>query len=242
MAVKTIYQPKTDEIGVVTTLIQYEYFPGFSVSQKHKSIDSLHDSARKAGIKRILEISSKSKEELGIKLSAFNLLFDMGNDKYSVEQLFQSSKTFENGGPFTDLLNKTSKEAKKDNRLKESGNLVGFTFFGESFPLKPETFFYDWLYVNALLKNKSFLCSLENYDGFSDIEFNEKKSLNCQAYSLALFCSILRNQPDIVKYNFISKSEFMLLCKKEYETRIFKIKPAICKSPKGEALINNKMG
>ena len=241
MAEKTIYQPKIDEIGVSTTLIQYEYFSGFSLSQKQKSIESLHNSAKNAGINRILEVSSKSKEKIGIQLSAFNLLFDIDNKTYTVEQLFQSSKTFENGGPFTDLLNKTSKEAKTDNRLKESGNLVGFTFFGESFPLEPKTFFYDWLYTNALLKNKSFLCHLENYDGFSDIEFNEKKSLNCQAYSLALFCSILKNLPDILKYNSISKSDFLLLCKKEYETRIFKIKPDKRKNAKNEVLINNQM-
>lgn len=223
MAEKSIYLPNKDKIGVIPTLVQYQYFSGFSLSQKQKSIASLHNSAREIGINKVLEASSKSTEEIGIQLSAFNLLFDIDNKTYTVEQLFQSSKIFENGGPFIDLLNKTSKDAKTDDRLKESGNLVGFCFFGESFPLEPKTFFYDWLYINALLKNKKLISSLTVYDGFSDIEFNEKKSINCQAYSLALFCSILKNRPDILKCNSISKSNFLLLCKEEYETRAFKI-------------------
>lgn len=40
------------------------------------------------------------------------------NYNYSVECAFQSSKVFENGGAYTDLLYKTSREA-KDERLKK---------------------------------------------------------------------------------------------------------------------------
>ncbi len=227
MAEKTIYRPRCDEIGVIPTLIHYEYFSGFSLSRKQKCIESLHNSAKKMGINNILEVSSKSKEKIGVQLSSFNLILDVDEKHYTVEQLFQSGKIFEAGGPFPDLLNKTSREARNDERLKTSGNLLGFTFFGESFPLEPKTFFYDWLYINALLNNKHLISQLQNYDGFSDIEFNEKKSLNCQAYSLALFSSILSNEPDILTLNSISKSDFLSLCAKEYKTRVFSIKPQI---------------
>lgn len=47
---------------------------------------------------------------------------------FSVETAFQGSKVFEKGGPYVDLLNGTSRDAKKDMRLKESGNLIEFLF------------------------------------------------------------------------------------------------------------------
>lgn len=81
--------------------IEFQYFSGFAVSQKQKSIDSLHTEInKKFGISNILEVSSKSKDQLGIDLSAFNLMLkDPSSDKeFSVECAFQSSKVFEYGG------------------------------------------------------------------------------------------------------------------------------------------------
>lgn len=41
---------------------------------------------------------------------------------------------------------------------------------------------------------------LLNYNAFTDIEFNPKKSLNCQAYSVAMFVSIYkRNLINLIK-------------------------------------------
>ena len=54
-------------------LITYTYYPGFSVSQKQKSIQSLHEAIQKEyPDSKILEISTKSTCELGVRLSAFN--------------------------------------------------------------------------------------------------------------------------------------------------------------------------
>lgn len=54
---------------------EFEFFPGFSDVQKQRSIRSLHESfQRNHANNRILEISSKSEEELGVRLSAFNLM------------------------------------------------------------------------------------------------------------------------------------------------------------------------
>ncbi len=195
MASRPIFVPKTaPEAGVDEVTINFEWFPGIAKIQKQKSVQSLHDAAAEQKISPILEISSKSKDELGIKLSAFNLMIttQRKGEKFSVETAFQSSKKFENGGPFTDLLNKTSRDAKKDKRLKESGRLVAFLFFGKEFPLQPETFFYDWVYVNALDQNKHLSDELMEmkYHGFTDIEFNPKKSFSCQARSAALYVSL----------------------------------------------------
>jgi hypothetical protein len=164
-----------------------------AVSQKHKSIDSLHGAATKVpGIDRILEVSSKSKEELGVALSAFNLTFTTQkySRTFSVECAYQGSKVFERGGPFVDLFDMTSREAKKDERIRESGRLTGFLFFGQRWELEPQTAFYDWLYINALKKKDGVADQLARYSAFSDIEFNPERSINCQAYSVALFMSL----------------------------------------------------
>ncbi len=195
MAVRPVYVPRDDRPGVVVRSLDFEWFPGFSTAQKQRSIHSLHAAAGETGIEPVLEISSKSPEELGVSLSAFHLsLADAeGGRSCSVETAFQGSKVFERAGPFLDLLNGTSREAKKDERLKSSGRLLRFEFQGIAWPLKPRTYFYDWLYLSALEQQSGLRETLVGYRGFTDIEFNPKKSINCQAYSAALYVSILES-------------------------------------------------
>lgn len=177
-------------------MLEFSWHPGMAKSQKQKSIKELHATASACGISPVLEISSKSEELLGVALSAFNLLITTKkrNLVFSVETAFQGSKIFERGGPYKDLIGLESHAAKKDIRLKESGNLVGFEFFGEKFPLIPRTYFYDWIYINALQQNDELAVQITRYQGFSDIEFNPNRSINCQAYSAALYLSLLRNE------------------------------------------------
>lgn len=192
MATRPVYIPESKCLGVSTRDIDFTWFPGMAKSQKQKSIASLHKSAETEEISPLLEISSKSALDIGVKLSAFNLSIVTKKHKreLSVETIFQASKVFEEGGPYTDLLDKTSRDAKRDARLKESGKLISFRFFNELFPLEPKTFFYDWLYINALNQNKNLAVKLLKYSGFTDIEFNPKKSINCQAFSAALYVSL----------------------------------------------------
>lgn len=175
--------------------IKFEWFPGFSVKQKQKSINSFHNNIRAFYPSlKVLEISSKSNEELGVALSAFNLMIQTKIGlKFSVETAFQASKVFENGGPFLDLYEKTSVEAKKDHRIKESGELLHFQFSGKTWGLEPKTIFYDWLYVNALVLNKKLSEEILKYEAFTDIEFNPQKSINCQARSAALYVSLYKD-------------------------------------------------
>lgn len=189
MAYRNIYIPKTDEVGVFIKEIKFQWFPGLSISQKQKSIEALHKEALKQGWNPILEVSTKSPISLGRDLSAFNL--KMKN--ITIENLFQGSKVFQNGGPFNDLYLKSPLEAKKDLRLKNSGDLKYFLWNKKQFPLIPKTFFYDWIYISALTNNKNLISPLMEYKGFSDIEFNPDKSINCQAYSVALCVSLINN-------------------------------------------------
>jgi len=175
--------------------IDFEWFAGFSIFQKQKSIKSLQNAFRSIGkykLYKILEVSSKSEDELGVKLSAFNL----SSKGKTVEVIFQGSKVFENGGPYTDIYNLNSRMAKKDERLKKSGNLKYFEYRNEKWELEPKTAFYDWIYINILEQNKSLKEKLikKGYEAFTDIEFNPKKSINCQARALALYIGLVKNE------------------------------------------------
>jgi len=55
------------------------------------------------------------------------------------------------------------------------------------FRLEPRTFLYDWLYVSALAGRPELVNELEHRAAFTDIEFNPKRSINCQAHLVALF-------------------------------------------------------
>lgn len=220
MAIRPIFIPKlTGFLGVEEKLIDFKWHSGFSKTQKQKSISELHAFAHNLGYEQILEVSSKSENELGIKLSAFNLLITTKKNKniFTVETAFQGSKVFTNGGPYTDLFGKNSLAAKKDIRLKTSGSLIGFEFFGKSFLLEPRTFFYDWIYVNALAQNSELANQVVKYDAFSDIEFNPKKSINCQAHSVAIYVSLIkRKKLDIA---LSSPDDFLNILQSHYETQ-----------------------
>ena len=194
MAQRPIFIPSyRDYFFVEEKLIEFEWYAGFAKVQAQKSIASLHKAAAISKIDSILEISSKSTEKLGVALSAFNLIIRKDGKYLSVECAYQGSKCFQNGGPFSDLYYVSSKEAKTDERLRNSGDFIGYKFFEESFPINPVTAFYDWLYITALSQNSDLAEKLLKYQGFSDIAFNPKKSFNCQARAAALFVALHRN-------------------------------------------------
>ena len=60
------------------------------------------------------------------------------------------------------------------------------------FPLEPKTAFYDWLYIGVVFPHREFLRRLEQYAGFTDIEFNPSRSINCQARSCAIFVAMMK--------------------------------------------------
>lgn len=186
MAVRPFYFV-TDKGTVGQGTVEFEWSSGFSVSQKQKSIAAMHESIRDRGYNP-LEISTKSPVPLGRKLSAFNLHLN----GHILECVFQSSKVFEHGGPYTDLLEKTPKEAKRDERLYNSGKLVAFHCDGKDFPTEPMTFFYDLIYALAVRESLTpeEKEELRQYNAFTDIEFNPKRSINTQAKS----CAIVRSK------------------------------------------------
>lgn len=191
-----------------TVNVEFDWYSGFSVSQKQKSINSLHSNfIAEYKDKKILEISSKSMNSLGVQLSAFNLKIKCENGKiYTVESLFQSSKVFKDGTNNKDLIEKNSLEAKQEAKLRNKKELKYFECFGYKWELEPKTMFYDWLYINAVYQNKKLLNELVKYDSFTDIEFNPAKSFNCQAKSAAMLVSLYNN--NMLEYSLTSVENY----------------------------------
>lgn len=176
-----------------TRMTEFTFSNGFAVSQKRKSVASLHDSIHRLYPERnVLEVSSCSTQEIGMKLSAFNLPIKMSSGMVtSVECAFQGSKVFGDKGPFTDLLTAgDSRIAKSDDRIRSSGPITGFEFDGRNYSNEPRTFFYDYLYFTALAQNPDIADELMKYDTFTDIFFNPQRSENCQAAACARYVSL----------------------------------------------------
>lgn len=68
--------------------------------------------------------------------------------------------------------------------------LKDFNCLVKYYSAEPVAFFYDWLHISALKQNDVLASKLENYDIFTDIEFNPNKSLSCQASTVAMFLNL----------------------------------------------------
>ena len=193
---------------IVEKEIDFFYYAGFALVQKQKSIASMHDKIKEQVKGEILEISTKSPSILGQNLSAFNLKVKYHGKMVSIENVFQSSKVFEHGGPYLDLLEVSPSQAKKDSRLRESGKLIKFRLENKEYKLEPKTLFYDWIYCRTLFDNKDLIKELVHFNIFTDIEFNSKKSINCQARSAAFFVWLFLNDYLIESLKDFNKFEY----------------------------------
>jgi len=216
MASRPIFIPNyKGEQLVKEVMVDFNWIPGMAVSQKQKNVISLHSAAAEEGLSNILEVSTKSNNSLGIQLSAFRL--KLKSDQWgfiTIESAFQGSKVFEGGGPYTDLYGKEGRQIKRDERIKKSGKLLNFDFEEDKWKLEPKTAFYDRLYIRALMNNEEKIIDhLEKYRGFTDIEFNPKKSINCQARSCALYVSLKKR--NILKDVLNNKKLFTELLEKD---------------------------
>lgn len=189
-----IAEPHGSNLVRVQT-IEFTWFAGMAMSQRQKSMRSLHQTAQTLHPdSRILEVSRMSDNPLGERLSAFNLTFSHPGTcrEVPIECIFQSSKVFERGGPFHDLIDAKPADAKRDARLQNSGALSAFQYNGVYWPKEPFTAFYDWIYIHALCNKPELAKAVLSFDIFTDIAFNPSKSINCQAGSVALFVALVR--------------------------------------------------
>lgn len=198
MAVRPVFMVgKLNSYPYIKEDIDLKWHHGFARSQKIRNVLALHNGFLDIHPrKKVLEISTKSPDDFGISLSAFNLTINHSNlGLISLESAYQGSKVFSEDGPFIDIYSKNAYSAKKDPRLRSSGDLTHFTFLDHDWPLEPTTMFYDWLYLNAINDTK-VIKNLSQYDAFTDIEFNPKMSFSCQAKSAALAVYLFKKDGD----------------------------------------------
>src|SRR6185369_5474723 len=209
MAERPIFVPLSTGPRLVSEIyFSIVWHPGFAPSQKKRNVKALHEAAEIAGYSPLLEISTKSNEEIGQRLSAFSLkIHSKEAGEIPLECAFQGSKVFENGGPYKDLYRSDPRLAKRDPRLQKSGTLIGFEYEEFLFPVDPKTAFYDWLYITAILPHREWLSRLHRYTAFTDIEFNPNRSINCQARSCALFLAL--NYRDLLDDAMASSRNFI---------------------------------
>ena len=182
MARKKVFIGNKD--GFFEDEVVYKFYPGFAVSQKQKNVDSIEAAIKfKNPHANVLEVSSKSRNKLGIELSAFNL--KLGN--IAVESIYQSSKVFVDGRQFSFLITYKPALAKKYVRENGSGAIKCFRYENKEYPINPQSAFYDYLYILALKENEVLSEQLLKYDTFTDVEFNSAKSIACQARTCAIF-------------------------------------------------------
>jgi hypothetical protein len=209
MAERPIFVPESTGGELVSEIyFSIVWHSGFAPIQKKRNVKALHEAAETAGYSPLLEISTKSEEKIGQRLSAFSLkIRNKESGEIPLECAFQGSKAFEHGGPYKDLYWSEPRLAKRDPRLQESGRLIGFEYEEFLFPLEPKTAFYDWLYITAIFPHREWLSRLDRYTAFTDIEFNPKHSINCQARSCALFLALKHR--DLLEHAIASPKDFI---------------------------------
>lgn len=193
MATRPVFLPESVAPFWKSSEVHFEWHAGFAISQKQKSIDSFHDAALdSAAISRPLEVSSKSTSSLGTSLSAFRLRVSHNEfGDIALESAFQGSKVFSQSGQLAHAYSMDPRDAKSEARgINETEQLVGFRWGDKDWPLEPKSWFYDWLFMTAVLHSMPEAPSqIRRYDAFTDIEFNPKKSFNCQARSCAIIAA-----------------------------------------------------
>lgn len=193
MTKRAVYKPKFTRPFYTKEEFELDWVPGVSVSQKMKNSQALQEAwKQKHPNQTILEVSTKSDQELGKSLSPFNLKKRLSSlrKEFPVENIYHASKTFRHGGPYIDLLGLPAAKAKADPRLLDSGEVVSYTLEKETYPAAPAFLFYVWLYIKALQENPGLISRMKDIDAFCDIESNPEKSTVNQAMACAIFLSL----------------------------------------------------
>lgn len=193
---------KTPYVGIQN--IEFSWDMGMAKSQAQKRALSLHAAAKDKKLNNILEISTASNTDLGMRLSAFNLpvRINFGTEEepniqtHSVETIYQSSKVGRcnstNKGPHPEWLGLTGSEVKSMIKETKMDSISLYRYGQNAWPALPTESFFTWLYINGLMQEEGLIEKLAKYDGFTDIYFNPKKTNNCQARAAAQAVSLYK--------------------------------------------------
>lgn len=188
--IKNIYEARVTAPFFAIRQVNFEGVKGQSLAQRKQNVWRQHEAyVKEYHGSRPLEVSNAGETRQGYELSAYNLTAANG---FHVENMFQSAKTFEHGGPFKDLLTAKPFNAQHDSRLRKSGRLTCFTLFDVQYPLEPKTAYYDWIYTQALADNPRLADYAIRFDSFTDISFHPERQINCQAEACAVYTGMVR--------------------------------------------------
>lgn len=116
--------------------VEFVWHKGMALQQRQRSVASMHEAiSRTTPNAATLEVSTRAVDyDLGKALSAFNLMLR----GYPVENVFQSAKVTTDGGPYSDILNLSPVEAKRDCRIQTRDSKAdcqtnGVRYQGKSF-------------------------------------------------------------------------------------------------------------
>lgn len=196
MAIRNFWTFK--DCKVAKGCIEFKWEQGQSTAQKTRSCNNLHAAIKAYTGMVSLDISTASPSPIGVSLSAFNLK----PDGRSVETLYQGSKVYSDGYIAHDLYDADSRTAKKLSQ-ENHGRISGFNYFGTEYPTEPDSIFYDYIYLKALLANYGN-SMVTTATCFTDIQQN-MEALACQArsfciYQLMRFSSCLHLLDDFDKF------------------------------------------
>ncbi|GAB1441573.1 hypothetical protein MASR2M39_04070 [Ignavibacteriales bacterium] len=211
MAKRLLFSAKKDGNTIIVSRkeIEFEWVGGFAHTQKVKRLIKFREKLSEEIQTKHIEVSSGSDNEVGKRLSAFNLRFSSGELKgFTVESVYQGSKIFLSGGPYQELYDKPSIVSKKDTRVRTKEPLTGFRLLDDDWPIFPPTGFYNYLYFLALIQNPELISSSSRYEYFSDLEFNHEKAISCQAESLAIFFALYRE--NLAEEILQDKNDFLM--------------------------------
>ncbi len=187
MAERPVFIPKYSYPYYQEVSVSFHYAAGFALVQRQKNIAAIHEAYLKIDPHaRILEASSKSPSSLGKSLSPFYLKAEYLGREVPVENIFQSCKVFQSGGPFLQILDMQPVKAKTTSLTKTHGPLLYYEYDHERYPIDPHGWLYDWIYLHALAAHPDLLNQLSDYNAFTDIAFNPKTGSTCQAKCLAI--------------------------------------------------------
>lgn len=190
MALRMVYFPSNEYPFYKEIPGEFEWVSGLNLKRKQMNITKLHDKIHSVfPDMKVLEISSKSMQNIGVELSALNLkmyLVSIGK-MVSVENIYQGSKVYFDCNDLTDLYMVDPIKAKKDPRITSRRCPEYYILNGKRYDIDNHGSFYNAIYIQALEQNAGLANSLLQYDAFTDIEFNPKKSNCCQAKAAAIY-------------------------------------------------------
>lgn len=178
-----------EDVIVKKGIVDFKWEPGLSTAQKRRSCANMIKVINEAAsYGEALDISSASTEDLGVKLSAFNLKWK----GRTIECWYQGSKVYKNAGVVHHLYDADPVTAKQYRRKLAGDIIVGFNLAGQEFPTEPRTFFYDYIYLNGLYEQFGTGLDISKYNAFTDIQSNLEIEA-CQARSVCEYKLLQQN-------------------------------------------------